>query len=66
MSNPKEVKPQEEAKKESTSSKVKNTKPSHINLDYTGSYNNENTVQHSIYRSHISNYLFAQHKKTFD
>ncbi|MGS2726903.1 serine hydrolase [Psychroserpens sp. BH13MA-6] len=42
-------KEQEEAKKESSSSKVKNTKPSHINLDYTGSYNNDGYGTFDIY-----------------
>nr|WP_321228463.1 serine hydrolase [uncultured Psychroserpens sp.] len=58
-------KAQEEVEENSETSYVKNTKPSHINLDYTGSYSNEGYGKFEIYVENDSLFSKLNDDKTY-
>lgn len=58
-------KAQEDVEESSETSNVKNTKPSHINLDYTGSYSNEGYGKFEIYAENDSLFSKLNGDKTY-
>ncbi|MEM5564552.1 serine hydrolase [Psychroserpens sp. AS72] len=58
-------KSQEEVEENSETSFVKNTKPSHINLDYTGSYSNEGYGKFEIFVENDSLFSKLNDDKTY-
>lgn len=56
---------QAEAKEESSTSNVKNTKPSHITLDYTGTYSNKGYGDFKIYVENDSLFSEANGEKIY-